>query len=501
MKKKKKNNKNIVEIQRRDWNVDYVYDMITGNGFEITEPPEISLDGSKETPMYGAQSPLYGASYSDENSYIKRYRCKCGEFQSKQFEGEICPICHTPVEAKGVDVKFTGWINLGETNRVINPLYFNLLSSAIGKKIFRDIIKAQFKINKDGKKEPVYPEDLETPPSSIYHGIGIDGFYEKYYEILKYFKNVKKNKQSQIEALMDQKHKVFITKIPVYSTMLRPQSITSDSYYFKSIDKIINTLFTLSETIKQSQPINRDFILERIQLKLNKMWEFNFDLINGKDGFLRDQILGGSLDYTSRNVITLDTTLRINQVDLSYHTFLVLFKYLILSDLMKLEDISLSKAFYKWNMACIKFDETIYECMLHLLETKHLKVIINRNPTLNFYSILLMDIRTVKKDFNDFTLSLPSAILPGLNADFDGDILNIIGLIDKRFNEIFKEFNPTKNMIIAPDNGKLNKLIMITKSDLVNIYTFLNYEGSENDRPEKYPGEKGYIDPLSGKIL
>ena len=35
--------------------------------------------------------------------------------------------------------------------------------------------------------------------------------------------------------------------------------------------------------------------------------------------------------------------------------------------------------------------------------------------------MLLMKIRRVKPDGNDFILSVPLSILPGLNADFDGD--------------------------------------------------------------------------------
>lgn len=65
---------------------------------------------------------------------------------------------------------------------------------------------------------------------------------------------------------------------------------------------------------------------------------------------------------------------------------------------------------------------------------------------------------------------------------------------------IFKEFDPSKNMIIAPDTGVINPLVTITKSDLINTYVFLNCEKNENDRPERYPGEPGYIDPLTGKI-
>ena len=39
----------------------------------------------------------------------------------------------------------------------------------------------------------------------------------------------------------------------------------------------------------------------------------------------------------------------------------------------------------------------------------------------NYYSIILMDIRRVKPDKDCYTLAVPLSILPGLNADFDGD--------------------------------------------------------------------------------
>ena len=65
-----------------------------------------------------------------------------------------------------------------------------------------------------------------------------------------------------------------------------------------------------------------------------------------------------------------------------------------------------------------------------------------------------MDIRSVKKDSNDYSLSIPSAILPGLNADFDGDVLNTLALEMEEFWEMFEDFSP-RNMIISRTTGAL----------------------------------------------
>lgn len=406
MKKKKQK----VRVERLNWDAEYYSDIINGRGFTITEPAEISLDGTKKKAMYGAQSPLYGTTYGDDQAFIERYRCQCGAFRSRQFEGEECPICHTKVEYRDSDINVTGWISLGD-NRIISPYYYNVLCSAIGKRVFPDIITARYKITKDGQR--VVPEqDEDTEPSSPYAGIGVDVFYENYEEIIHYFMDIKKNKVSTLELLLKQKRSVFVSHIPVASTLLRPQSITADTFYYSSIDKIINTMYRLAENLKNCIPVEKDYILTRLQSKVNTMWDTYFTEINGKDGLIRGEMLGGSLNYTARNVIVPSPDLHDNEVDLSYHTFLEVFKYKIIYYIMKLDDVTLSNAYAQWREAST-FNEKTYQIMQYIIEREDTRILINRNPTLNFYSMLLMKIRKVKHDGEDYALSVPLSILPG----------------------------------------------------------------------------------------
>ena len=111
------------------------------------------------------------------------------------------------------------------------------------------------------------------------------------------------------------------------------------------------------------------------------------------------------------NVIIPDPTLKDREIDISYHTFLELYKYKIIYYLMRLDDISLSKAYDIWKNA-FKFDEKVYAIMMYIVEHDDVRVLINRNPTLNYYSMLLMNIRKVKYDANDFCLSVPLSIRP-----------------------------------------------------------------------------------------
>lgn len=478
----KKKKKRYVRIKTLNWDVEYYYDLGNGLGFQITEPAEVSLDGEREHSLYGPQSPLYGTTYGDDQAFIERYRCKCGEFKSRLFEGETCPICHTKVEPRDTDVNMTGWISLGE-NIIINPYYYQLLSQTLGKKIFTDIIYAKYKITKDGIQERPKDEDLEEPKSSPFSGIGIDEFMYNYESILGYFARKKKNKRKTIKRLLKKKREVFTSHIPIYSIILRPQSVTNDTFYFGSIDKIINTLFTLSENVKNCIPVEKDYILGRIQKKVNAMWEISFSMINGKEGIIRDQLLGGSLNYTARSVIVPDPTLKDDEIDISYHTFLEMGKNRIIYYLMKLDQVTLSVAYEEWKKA-YRFSQKVYDIMCYIVEHDDVRMLINRNPTLNYYSMLLMKIRKIKPDDNDYTLSVPLAILPGLNADFDGDEINQIILLDRAMAHMFRKFNPVERMIIDRDSGLLNEYFDINKGQKIDLYYFCTVGETENDQPE-----------------
>lgn len=202
------------------------------------------------------------------------------------------------------------------------------------------------------------------------------------------------------------------------------------------------------------------------------MWEYNFDLITKKEGFIRDKLLGGSINYSARNVIIPEPSLMDNQVDMSYQTFRTLFKDRIIYYLQKMLDIYLSEAIAIWNKS-FKFDPQVYEIMNYILLKDEPKILINRNPTLNYYSMLLMDIRSVKPDDKDYCLSIPLGILNGMNADFDGDILNIFVVTIPEMKKIFRKFNPIERMIISRDTGEINSLFELEKSQLIDLYYYM----------------------------
>ena len=111
--------------------------------------------------------------------------------------------------------------------------------------------------------------------------------------------------------------------------------------------------------------------------------------------------------------------------------------------------------------------------------------------------MLLMKVRQIKPDGEDYALSVPLSILPGLNADFDGDILNLIGMMDKSISYMFRKFDPIRRMIISRDSGLLNDYFSITKGQLIDLFYFSTLGKMENDEPQTYPVK----DNDSGEVI
>ena len=126
----------------------------------------------------------------------------------------------------------------------------------------------------------------------------VQAFYENYTEIMLYYKNKRKQKADLIQQLIDDKEKVWTSKIPVYSTALRPFGVTTESIYFTGIEKHINPLTNITINLKKATPIEVPLYLYQSQMRVNELWAMNFGLIDSKYGWIRARILGGEWTYS-----------------------------------------------------------------------------------------------------------------------------------------------------------------------------------------------------------
>lgn len=471
-----------VQLEKLNWDKECKYDLMVGNGFIVSQT---AITGKDTKSKYGIQSPLYASDWDDgDSAFTDRYSCKCKAMKGKIFEGEICPECNTKIEFRDVNLSYTGWIIINDYC-IIQPIYYNKLASFIGPKAFQEIIKFDKTIDRDG--HVIAKNSTKNP----FKGIGLIKFYERFPEILSYYKKKKKNKIDLYNELKDDIDKIFAHSIPVFSSVLRPVSFKNESFFYTDIDKNYNSIFSLVRllndtalyekrrkrwTEKKREKMDIPMILSSVQEKLMKVWELIFNMIDQKEGHIRSEILGGMINFSSRNVIIPDPTLKADEVRLNYTAFLELFKYEIIAYLVKVEHITENEAFETWFKARIVYSAKIYEVMNFILKKLKPKILINRNPTINYGSILCVKIKSIKKEFSeDFTMSLPLQILIILNADFDGDILNIISLKTKYLQKSYdKIFNPRKNLYISRNDGLFNNDLNLFKDQLIGLYEFNN---------------------------
>nr|YP_003002258.1 DNA-directed RNA polymerase beta' chain [Aureoumbra lagunensis]ACS36970.1 DNA-directed RNA polymerase beta' chain [Aureoumbra lagunensis] len=140
------------------------------------------------------------------------------------------------------------------------------------------------------------------------------------------------------------------------------------------------------------------------------------DILSGKQGRFRQNLLGKRVDYSGRSVIIVGPELKLNQCGLPYEMACELFQPFIIQRLLKLGHAS--------NMKTAK----------HLINEKDIRVLdalkvvltgfpvfLNRAPTLHRLGIQAFEPIIV----NGRAIKLHPLVCPAFNADFDGDQMAI----------------------------------------------------------------------------
>ena len=112
-------------------------------------------------------------------------------------------------------------------------------------------------------------------------------------------------------------------------------------------------------------------------MRANELWGLNFSLIDGKHGWCRANVLGGEFNYSGRQVIVLDPSLKIDEVDISYKAFIEQFKGRIIRRIIKDKGWSITKS-YNFLASKFMYDDYVYSIMCDIVREEEPKIIINR---------------------------------------------------------------------------------------------------------------------------
>ncbi len=135
------------------------------------------------------------------------------------------------------------------------------------------------------------------------------------------------------------------------------------------------------------------------------------DILKGKQGRFRQNLLGKRVDYSGRSVIVVGPKLRLHQCGLPKEMALELFKPFIIRELMKKENVMLKAA--KRMLERVKPE--IWDILDQV--TKHHPVLLNRAPTLHRLGIQAFEPVLIEGK----AIQLHPLTCAAFNADFDGD--------------------------------------------------------------------------------
>lgn len=445
-------------------------DLITGNGFIITKKQNIKKDLKSDDSIFSGK---FGLGLDDLEPFANRYRCKCGRLTMKANNGILCEVCKTKCKNVGDNFEFTGWIKINEPYFFINPNMFKKLICFIGKKNMDLIINVETKIDEDGfviKKEPT----KDNP----FVGIGMMSLREKIDEILQFYANKLRSNAKKIDyynSIMEDYDKIFCHSIPVYTSMLRPYSIKNNNFNFEGNNALYNVIAALAQKINNNhkymrgkyKPVNQT--LYDIQMTFMEIYADCEKLLSGKKGYIRS-VIGGRYNFSARNVITPDPTLAIDEIILPYTTLIELLSLTIINILNK--TMPPDEAYMMWDEARIIYNPTIGNLIQSILDQEYIGIILNRNPSISPASIL--QLRCVKcTQNNSYACSIPHEILASMNADFDGDTLNILHIINKDFLiHSASLYNPRLAMQISNNDGMFNSQMQLQTDTLICLNTF-----------------------------
>lgn len=384
----------VAYMERINFDEEKENDLKKGKGFVISSP-KATLKKDIKNP-HGIFSSNFGQRLGDQNPFMDRYSCQCGNLKSAMNNGLVCEKCNTICKFVDDDFAMFGWIEIDKEYAVINPDIYKQLDNFFGRsKYIKDkkskrgsvlLNMIDFDQEMDQSGNIIGPKIKSNEP---FYGIGMIEFQKRFDEIIDYY--YAKNKKKEIyEDIMQDKDKIFIHSIPVYTTLLRPMDIAQETMYYEKTNGYFNMMVRQAQLINKNKrqidrnPRQKNLQLFRLQMKYMVLYDEIVDILNGKKGELRN-LVSGRFNYSSRAVIKQNPNLRIDQVELPYTELVITEQQRIINVLHRTLNITYQEAYDKWFNAIGKVDKTIVNILYDIIHStpEGIPVLINRNPTIS----------------------------------------------------------------------------------------------------------------------
>ena len=198
------------------------------------------------------------------------------------------------------------------------------------------------------------------------------------------------------------------------------------------------------------------------------------NIIEGKQGRFRQNLLGKRVDYSGRSVIVVGPKLKLNQCGLPKEMAIELFKPFVVNKLIERGFVQNIKSAKK---KIERSEAVVWDILEEVIEGH--PVLLNRAPTLHRLGIQAFEPVLVEGR----AIQLHPLVCTAFNADFDGDQMAVHVPLSIEAQAEARMLMLATNNILAPATGKP---IIAASQDMVLGMYYLTLMDDESDKAKKY---------------
>ncbi len=447
---------------------------------------------------------------------IKDYECLCGKYKRMKHRGVICEKCGVEVTQSKVRRERMAHISLAAP--VAHIWFLKSLPSKIGclldltlKELERVlyfesyiVLSSQVPDIKVGDlmNDETYRQRLEEFGDKFEVGIGAEAIHkllseldldklskELRDEMVKTRSEAKRKKLGKrlrvVEAFRESKNKpewMILSVIPVLPPDLRPLvPLDGGRFATSDLNDLYRRVINRNNRLKKLKELDApDIIIRNEKRMLQEAVDVLFDngrrgrvvtgankrplkslsdMLKGKQGRFRQNLLGKRVDYSGRSVIVVGPELRLHQCGLPKRMAIELFKPYIYN---KLEEKGLVTTIKSAKKMVEKEVPEVWDALDEVV--REYPILLNRAPTLHRLGIQAFEPVLIEGK----AIQLHPLVCVAYNADFDGDQMAVHVPLSVEAQTEARVLMMSTNNVLSPAHG--GPIIVATQDIVLGIY-------------------------------
>jgi DNA-directed RNA polymerase subunit beta' len=400
----------------------------------------------------------------------KDWECSCGKYRGMKYKGMICDRCGVKITHSRVRRKRMGHIELAAP--VVHIWFFKAMPSRLGTLLnmkttslekviyFQDYVvvnsgdtplklqqlltEEEFRAAREQYGDGSFEADMGAEAvRRLLTDLDLVQLSKTLREDLKETGSKQKakdliNRLKLVEAIRDSDNRpewMVLDVIPVIPPDLRPLVLLdSGNFATSDLNDLYRRIINRNNRLKKLVDLNAPEVIIRnekrmLQQSVDALFDNNrckrpvlgssnrplkslTDMIKGKQGRFRENLLGKRVDYSARSVIVVGPTLKLHQCGLPKKIALELYQPFIIRRLKELGHADTIKSAKKM---LERKDEEVWDILEDVIRNH--PVLLNRAPTLHRMGIQAFEPVLVEGN----AIKLHPLVCKGFNADFDGD--------------------------------------------------------------------------------